>query len=300
MWLDNYTEGKRSGKVQLKTSVAWWRNQLFKFVNKLFTWKGLPFPQKEIETNLILFGHCGLFKVEGTVTSGRVNLYGVTDYIDEFTSFTYATPLHSGSCEIGKNGVLVDNDTLRNPIFPLISRYADYLAHTEITLLNTLINARSNKTAIASNDKVAESVKRYLTRLYEGANEVIVDKSFVGIEFQDNDTSGVNSVKTLWDLRQNILYSFFEDLGIKKNQQKRERLITDEVEADTMLLKLNIKDMYDARVKACEDIKKVFGLDVSVECNVDYDDNGTAEANEEGGSVLNESGDSETVNTTGE
>lgn len=276
MYLDEVKNLKtyRNGKPQFANSFKYWRNKLFEQVNKLFTWEGLPFPQKEIESRLILHGACGVHLEKKELEAVTVSLYGVTQYYDEFTNYTYATPLSSGEKVIGVTGVLVDNNSLRNPTINLIDRYSMLLAHTEISLITALVNGRATKTYVASTNKVAESIRTYQNKLYNGQNDIIVDSSFIGLDIKDNDNSSLNNLKTLYDIRQNLLYSFYEDMGIKKNQQKKERLVTDEVNADETLLRLNIKDMFDSRKKACDEINKLFNTNISVKCNVDYDGDG--------------------------
>lgn len=276
MYLDEIKNIKtyRSGKPQFANSFRYWRNQLFNQVNKLFTWEGLPFPQKEIETRLALYGFCGVLKGTNGMLASDINMYGLTDYYDEFTQLNYVTPLQNGTRTIHKDAVVVDNNTLRNATINIIDRYAMLLAHTEITFINALVNGRANKTSIATSNKQAESIRQYQNKLYNGSSDVIVDSSFVGIEIKDNDNTYLKDIKSIYDVRQNILYSFYEDLGIKKNQQKRERLVSDEIEADNSLLKLNIKDMFEARKKAVDEINKIFGTSWRVKCNVDYDSDG--------------------------
>ena len=288
MWLDDFYNVKsyKGGKPQFKNAFAYWRSQLFNKVNKLYTWENLPtsIPQKEIETRLILHGKCGIIKGnEGDLLAVDISMYGITNYYDEWTTFNYTTPKQNGRRKIGKTGVVIDNDTLRNPIIPIIDRYAMMLSHAEITLVNALVNGRAQKTAVASSNKMADDIRKYQNKLYDGSNDVIVDRAFLGAEFHDNDTNSLNQLKTIYDTRQAILYSFYEDLGIKKNQQKRERLVSDEVSADNTLLKLNILDMTDARQKACREINKIWGTNVSVKCNVDYDDNGVVDSEESEG-----------------
>lgn len=277
MWLDSYYQIKsyKGGKPQFKNAFMYWRNQLFNRVNKLYTWKNLPFPQKEIETRLILFGKCGIAKTKsGELVATNCSLFGVTNYYDIFTSFNWCTPLTQGTVTIGVDGVLIDNDTLRNPIIPIIDRYSMMLAHTEISLINALVNGRAQKTFVANSNKVAQDIRTYQNKLYDGANDCIVDTAFIGLDVKDNDNGSLSHIKNLYDVRQNLLYSFYEDLGIKKNQQKKERMVTDEVSADNTLLKLNILDMTDARKRACDEINRIFGTNITVECNVDYDEDG--------------------------
>lgn len=303
MYLDEIENLKtyRSGKPQFANSFKYWRNQLFNEVNKLFSWDGLKFPQKEIETRLILWGCCGIVNPEKVDKFGKpvpvtINMFDLTQFYDEFENFNYTTPLCSGKAVIGKTGVVIDNNTLRNPTINLIDRYAMLLAHTEISLVNALVNGRSSKTVVAGSNKVAENARAYLNKLYNGANDVIVDTAFAGLQINDAKNDPLAYAKAMYDIRQSLLYSFYEDLGIKKNQQKRERLVTDEVTADNMLLKLNIKDMLDARQRACEEINKLFGVNWSVVCNVDIDDDGIPEAEEQQAADIAEPQQKEGVN----
>lgn len=285
MYLEEFCDIKtyRSGKPQFKNSFRYWRNRLFEQVNKLFTWEGLPFKQKEIETRLILHGYCGIIKDGEELIATQINMNGVTNYYDEFVEMDFTTPLIHGKRTIDEDSVVVDNNTLRNPTISIIDRYAMLLAHTEISLVTAMVNGRATRTAIAQNEKVATAFRNYSNKLYNGCNDVIVDKMFgESIEIRENDSTSLNSVKTLYDIRQNLLYSFLEDMGIKKNQMKKERMNTDEVQADDTLLKLNIKDMFDARKKACEDVNRIFGVNWSVKCNVDFDADGVVEFEKEG------------------
>ena len=74
----------------------------------------------------------------------------------------------------------------------------------------------------------------------------------------------------LWDLRQNILAAYLEEIGIKKSQNKREREITQEVAADDPMLKLNISDMLEVRQEGWKKFNEVTGHNVEVSCNIDY------------------------------
>lgn len=286
-YLRDIGEPFKSGRPTLKPALEYWTEQLFAIVEKLFTWEGVEFKQKEIETRLILRGRVGIVKIgKDIVPVVADGLNGQTYYPDEFKYFNWSTVnSKQGRAVIDKDAILIDNNALRNPTMDIIRRYALILAHTEVTLINALINGRSNKTIVASNQKMAESIRAYQDKILNGSNDAIVDPSFVGLNVLDqaNGQNSLNYIKQLYDIRQSLLYSFYEDLGIKKNQQKRERLVSDEVEADTMLLKLNLKDMYDARKEGCEKVNALFGTNWSVTCNIDYDGNGIPESEQEKG-----------------
>lgn len=276
----------KSGKPTLKPSLIYWNEQLFSIVQKLFTWEGLPFKQKEIETNLILYGRVGVVPIKSDIVAVKADgLNGMTYYRDEFSEFNWNTVNgHSGICTIGVDGILIDNNALRNPTMDLVHRYALLLAHTEVTLLNALINGRSNKTIVASSQKAAESVRAYQDKIFNGNNDAIVDPSFIGLTMLDQAGSNnvLSNVKLIYDIRQELLYSFYEDLGIKKNQQKRERLVSDEVSADTSLLKLNMRDMFDSRKEGADKVNAMFGTNWTVKANIDYTGDGVPEGADDG------------------
>lgn len=297
MYLDDYCKNNdtaktyKAGATTYAPAYRFWRNKLFKFVMKIFTWEGLDIPNKEIETRLIMSGKCGIIHSnKGKLTAVDVNLYGITEYMDEFTSFNYSTPFESGHRDIGVDGVLIDNDSLRDSAFYIIHHYAVMLAHTEVTFINVLINARDMKSYIASDDKTAKGIREYRNKLYMGNPDAIVDDSFLGIDTKDTNNNTLLSINDLMATRRDLLNSFFEDIGVKhSNDGKRERLITDEVNANNGLLRLNIRDEFECRIKACDEINRIFGTHATVICNVDIDDDGTT-SDENGGAMADNGG----------
>ena len=274
---DSLKDEYNGGATTYPPYFKYWRNQLLKFANNIYTWEIEDIDSKQIENRLLLTGKCGIVKSGGKLIAVEPMLNGVTDYFDTFTHFTYATPLHHSDgtgVVIGKNAVLIDNDNLRNGIYALIHRYAQMLAHTEVTFLNVLINARSGKVYVASTDKVAQSIREFRTKLYKGKNDVIVDKSFLGVEVHDEASGSPISIKDLMDTRNNILSNFYEDLGVQKNLNKKERMVVSEVESNNELLHLNLLDMYEQRKKGAEEITRIFGVPCSVKCNVDLNNDG--------------------------
>lgn len=57
---------------------------------------------------------------------------------------------------------------------------------------------------------------------------------------------------------------FYNDIGIRYNKDKKERMITNEVESDSQRLLININDMLECRREAVETINETFGLNISV------------------------------------
>ena len=105
----------------------------------------------------------------------------------------------------------------------------------------------------------------------------------------ERQTRVTSHMKDLLDAKERTLKGYYELFGIRKQNEKRERMITDEVQANEELLHFNLKDMMESRKELCRNIKNVFGVDCSVVSHVDIDADGNKE-NEK------EMGDGENVN----
>lgn len=268
---------KNATLLSVKTSYRYYVDFLLEFCMKLFSINGLPetIPEKEILTRCFLFGTCGIVESPDGLIAVTPHLYGITNYFDEFTSFNWATPLYSGDAEIGTTGVLIDANELRNELFPKIKRYALMLSHCDVTLTHDLVNGRSNMVIRALTNKFANMAKQIRQKQYNGDLDVYVDAGFDTLDFIDIKSAkmGAGYMSAL-DTRNELLNNFMEELGIKRTNQKRERMIVDEVSAGDNLLLLNINNMYDTMKKGIENMNALFGTNASIVCNVDYNDGG--------------------------
>ena len=255
----------------------YWRDVLFEYASKIFTYKGEIseiIPPKEIETRLLLLGTCGINYISDKLYATNVNLYGITHYFDEFTNYNFTTPLESGAKTIGVDGVLINNNDIRNGMSHIIHAYACQLAHAEVSLICAFVNNRDTVAWTAVSDKMAQTAREYRAKMYEGKIDVCVDKGFATIEQRQLGTEKNKSYQELYDVRNNILNSYLELIGVRRANEKRERLITNEVNANTSLLKLNLANMRDSRIKGLEEVERVFGVKGELVVNVDIDGDG--------------------------
>ena len=271
---------KNSRKLNFNKSFAYWRNALLEKCMRIFEWNGLPvtIPQKEIEIRLIMRGFAGVVlnkQKNAIVTWGEMS--GVTDYADEFINFTFATPTFNGLRKIGESCVIVDNNAIRNPLYPLIERYAILLAHADLSLQAILINSRATGIITATSQQQADSVKEWYNALVDGRTFAIVDdenmESLANAEGLRNVSTvypNSHSINDYFTITQNLLKSFYNDIGVRMGVEKRERMITDEVNSDEERLLFNLNDMLESRKKACEDLKRLFGFDVTVNLSKEF------------------------------
>ena len=275
MYLSKYGLSKKAEKdiLKLDYSFNFWSDMLFEKCMRIFTWSGLPFPQKEIERRLLINGYCGFLKdsKKGLMVSTG-GMSGVTQYDDEFTTFNWSAPAvaNTKSRVIGKDCVIINNNQLRNPILPMVLRYASLLAHADISLKCALINIRETNTYASSDENTAENINRYYDRLYNGESASIVDESLIESVKNISNRENTTAIKDCLSARTEILSNFFKEIGIKSANDKKERMIESEVDSNNQLLLFNISDMLAERQKACDEINRIFGVNNTVELSKEF------------------------------
>lgn len=260
--------------MTLEPSYFYWCNTLMEYCIRLFTWDGLPesIPQHEIELSAFSHGYATVVQIgaDRWIAPFDVSREGITDYYDIFTHVTYATPLHTGRCKIGENAIIIPNNNLKMPLLPKIQRYATLLAHCDISICCEMVNDRQSVLYEAISGKQADKVKLYQDRLYEGEFETIVNAGLDSIKVTDLQKRSSGEIEKLIVSRTKIMQAFFEEIGIRKSQDKKERMITDEATGNDEMLKLNITAMLEARQKASKEMSVLMGREITVRCNIDY------------------------------
>ena len=274
-------EGRKISKLARESSTfnvgyKYWRELLFERIMRLFVWEGtdkdniLP---KEIEQRLLLAGHCGIAKYKGELTAFFGSFFGVTKYIDEWKNYTVRCPIYSGKKTIDKDVVVINNNSLRNPAFMLVHHYAIMLAHTEVTLINCLVNARdSGGVPVVSTEKQKKSITEYQGKIFNGQYGVVTDIGNLGIEYMGADRRTTQNIMDIMEVREKLIKSFYSDIGVRSAFEKRNNTVQAEVEADTSLLLLNLSDMLKAREIGAEKVNNMFGTNWTVHIaeEIDY------------------------------
>lgn len=277
---DNLKNIKKEEKEEMKlpVSISYWTNMLFEKAVRIFEWKGdLQFPQKEIEMRLLLYGYCGYVN-DGYV--GEMVSYGgmstPTQYWDEFKTFTYAAATAKGGTKtIGEECVIINNTALRNPLYPMIKRYANLLAHTDVSLKMSLVNLRIKNIISTDSQTTADSYRAMFDKFYNGDIDAILDDGLLkkgngGIDNLALTSSGSLGVMDCIDARNELLRMFFNEIGVRYNRDKKERMIESEVQNDEQMLLLNINDMLKQRQNACKEINRIFGRNISVKLSPEF------------------------------
>ena len=269
-----FTYAKQS--CTYKAYYEYWIEQLFERIMRLFVWENTDDVEpKEIEERLLLQGHCGITKILGEkeLTAMFGNFYGVSKYVDDKPYYMVRCPLYSGSRTIGKDIVVIRNNSLKNSTYSLVHHYATLLAHNEVTLVDTLINVRDGGgIPIATTEKQKQSIIAYQSKVFNGQYGVVTDIGNLGLQYIGSDRKTHQNIMDIVTTREKILKSFYSDIGVRSAFEKRSNSVEAEVEADTSLLLLNLSDMLDSRKKGAEEVNKLFGTNWSVHIakEIDY------------------------------
>lgn len=285
-------------KLTYQKAFRNWQNILTERVINVFRWNNLNFPQREIEILLILVGFCGFTKFKKSKDLGAVygSMSGVTNYPDIFTTFTYATPLESGMKQIDSELIVINNNKIRMPSIVVINNYAHLLAHADLSLQALLINCRSGGIIKASTQKQVDSINNWYNSLYNGKSVSVLDDSsldsFIDTKSMDFLQTVANSrvdINDYYLIRENLLKSFYSDMGIAGTREKKAHLLNDEIYTDINRVIFNVNDMLHERQQAVEKINGIFNTNISVEFNTEIQEQIDAmENNDETGENDNE------------
>ncbi len=247
-----------------------------KIALSMFEWVNLPESMNEryLEECLYYFGQASLLKDEDSgfintqcCTNGKINIYGLPTSLHCY-SFGYETDrkLYTGvkdeeaqtdSC------ILVMNSRQRNPIptHTTIELFAQRLAEAEKTCD---VNIKAQKTPVlVVVDDTQRLTMENLYAQYDGNKPVIFgDKN----QLQSGVLKSINTgapyvADKLIDYKKEIWNEFLTFMGINNVLvDKKERLVTDEANANNEVVNLNLQSFLIPRQEACKQFNDLFGL----------------------------------------
>jgi hypothetical protein len=244
--------------------------RLMLIARSVFKWNNLPngIDEKWIEKYFFNDGRCMFFNdptngfmVTKFTESGNLNYY------DEPTLLTpYGTNYMGSPLENNINCVLMRNNDIMIPTSPTIQLYAFRLAEIQRTI-DVNVGAQQTPVVVLCSDKQKLSFKRIFQKITDHEPCIYGDKNLDIENIKTLDIKAPIVFDKLQSQKQAIWNECMTFLGINNNTQesKRERLVVSEVEVNNEQIESSANVMLKAREKACEDINKMFGLNVSVE-----------------------------------
>lgn len=239
-------------------------------MQRLFEYQGLPdtIPQRMLEMMLQINGFACFAKHEGKLYAFWGGLGGKPDEYYRPTTCVVSNPAlnFSDTFEIGKDCVIVRNDSFLYGLIPLFSRYATAMVENDISFRMASINTRIEALLSAPDDATKKAAEKYLEDVEKGKLGVIAENAFLdGIKAQEVGRT-MRTFTDLIEYQQYLKASWFNEIGLNANyNMKREKLSTTESQMNNDALLPLVEDMLENRRKCLEEVNAMFGTDISVE-----------------------------------
>ena len=196
------------------------------------------------------------------------------------TNVIIANPLLQGNLRprIDKECVLIKLQPDYSSIMDVIYTYADMMACAYESTCVNLINGKFAYLFFAENKAQAESMKKAYDNFASGVPATVVDKNLLTDDgkprwqlFTQNVGQNYIADKNLAVMRR-IKEMFCTEIGIPNtNEDKKERMLTDEVNANNIETYSKVSLWLDEMKRGCKKAEEMFGIKMSVKLR-EYDD----------------------------
>lgn len=268
-------------EIQRSRNHMWFRTYqryLYNLAYQMFEWEGLPetidpiFLEKQLHQRGFISIYkddmLGYIAAQGTL-SGQLNIYNkpvryqatAPQYQKNFPLYWYGLP--SGNAN-ETHGVVIYNNYEVLPTLNILDLYAYTLSEIKETIR---INQNAQKTPVilSGNDKTILSLKQIYNKWEGNIPMILADENF--------DPESIKAINTGAPYVADKLTTLFNDnwneamtmLGQSNaNTDKKERLITSEVEANDDQIESSANIYLAPREEACDLLNEYYGLNVSV------------------------------------
>lgn len=247
-------------------------NRMKKICLSMFDWQNLPstMDARFIEQCLFYNGQAALLYDENygylntmAADGGYINLYGLpTEIICYSYRFNQRRELymHDTGRTKGEECVLVMNNYDRVPTCAAINLFAYRLAEAQRTA-DVNIKAQRTPILITTDQKQLFTLKKMYEEYDGNAPAIFADKNSITPEsLKAIKTDAPFIADKIMDYKREIWNEFLTFLGISNLSEKRERMISNEVDSNNELINLNLQALLIPRKKACEQFNDKYGL----------------------------------------
>ena len=233
----------------------------------IFEWKGLPksISLRYLEQSLFEQGRVFFFSdpkmgplcLRGGPDSA-LNVYGDPLKVRVFGANGYNKELEPGQY------VMIRNNLDNRPTEPTIRLYAQRMAQAERSI-DVNVAAQRTPMLIVCEEKQRLTLKNVYAQ-YSGNEPVIfADKSMNPEAIKSIKTEATYVSDKLMQYKRDLWNDCLTFLGINNaNTDKKERLITDEVQANDQMISISAQVMLLTRQQAAAEISEMFGITVTV------------------------------------
>lgn len=265
--------------------VSFYRRKLIREVSNLFKWEGLPeeIPVDYLEQTLIKSGRVmffyderayGYMALEGNVRG--FNLYNQPTQAYSVCANDIGIPtnysrtiMHKYDNDIPKDDacVLINNMYNGESLQEIIDHYAYRLALVQQAFDTNALWQNIPVIFSTDNNETKISIDKLFEDIMTGKPWIVVDKTLLAKEngLQTEAVEVPFLLDKLYDSKNEIYNEFKMTIGLNTSgADKKERLLVDEVNSNKESTETCLEIMLSQRKIACEEINRVFGLNVTV------------------------------------
>lgn len=238
----------------------------------IFDWQNLPesMNARFIEMCLYYNGQAALLYDENygfintmAADGGYINLYGLPTEINCYSyRFNQRRSLYMVDTgeEKNKECILVMNNYERVPTAATITLFAYRLAEAQ-RVADTNLNSQKYPLLITTDQRQLFTLKKIYEE-YDGNTPVIfADKNIISPDaLKAIKTDAPFIVNDIMDYKREIWNEFLTFMGLQNLNEKRERMITNEVDSNNELVNLNLQALLIPRKEACRQFNEKYGL----------------------------------------
>lgn len=259
--------------IRNNSTYAQYYNRLTELSVSMFEWKNLPdtIDARYLELALFALGMAVFFKDEvmgylalKTTISGNFNVYRIPINRRAFADNGYNKDLTD------KDSVIIYNNMIHTNSMLDVRMFSEKLADLDRTIQ---VNARAQKTPVLLKcDENQRLTMLNLYKEYDGNAPVIYgDKNLNANGLTVLKTDAPYTADKLYQLKTQYWNEALTYLGISNiNSVKKERMITDEVTRNQGGVVASRYSRLESRRKACDEINRMFGLDIWCDYREDY------------------------------
>ena len=238
----------------------------------MFDWVNLPSSMNARFLEMCLFynGQAAMFYDDemGFINSmaadgGYINLYGLPTEIQCYSyRFNQRRSLYMTDTgeEKGKECILVMNNFERVPTASAITLFAYRLAEAQRTA-DVNIKAQRTPVLITTDQKQYFTLKKMYEEYDGNSPAIFADKNLITADaMKALKTEAPFIANDIMEYKKEIWNEFLTFVGLQNLNEKKERLISNEVDSNNELINLNLQALLVPRQEACTQFNEKYGL----------------------------------------
>lgn len=255
---------------QDNVSVMRWRLKLLRMVTPIVQFKNVPesWDIDYLKTILFINGFICITDTSAGILPLETGLAGQNVFRHPTTCVIANPVLGSFDRTIDIDCVLLKLQYAYSGIVDELDEYSYRLAACDASIDVNLINSRVSFIAEAGTKAQAETIKAMYTQMSKGKPCVVWKKNpgDSDVQIYYNKVKENYVADLIQDTKRTIINEFLTLFGINNaNTDKRERLVTDEVNANNEELDANIGQFVECITDGVNRINKMFNLNIAVD-----------------------------------